>query len=127
MSLTDRARRDIAAQSSNKNGWGVELIFLAPNNETATIAGIHTKHHLGVSEEGTIVNSKTAFVSFSEDVLKAANNNYPIRNSAGEVALKNHRVNVKDSTDTVKNYVINGWFPDEKLGYILLSLGDYKV
>lgn len=129
MNLTDRARRDIKNQSSNKDsGWGVQLEFTAPGGiQKAIIAGIHTQHHLGVSMEGTMVNTKTCFVSFSEDLLTEANASYPVRNAKNEVDLNKHLVDVVDSTGIKKNYTVQAWFPDEKLGYILLTLGDYKA
>jgi len=129
MNLTERARRDIKNQSSNKDsGWGVQLEFISPDGtQLATIAGIHTQHHLGVSLEGTMVNAKTCFVSFSEDLLKETNPSYPIRNAGGEVNFKKHKVDVIDSTGNKKNYQVQAWFPDEKLGYILLTLEDYTT
>ena len=69
MSLYEQAQRDIEQITSNSNEWGKTLIFVAPNSQTATIIGVHTKHHLGVDTDGNMVNSKKAHISFSEKFL----------------------------------------------------------
>ena len=124
MGLTDIAKADIKQITGNATEWGVELVFTAPTAETATITGLHTKHHLGMNEEGRAVNSKTASVSFSEEYLTDVD--YPVRDLNGEVNLKNHLVSVKDSTGVVKNYKVHEWFPDEKVGLIVCILADYE-
>ena len=39
--------------------------------------------------------------------------------------MKDWQANVADSTGVVKNYKVQQWFPDEKLGMIVLILGMY--
>ena len=126
MGLVAQAQADIKEITSNPDDFGVEITLIAPTSETAVIIGLHTKHHLGIDTDGLPVNSKKAYVSFSENTLIAANASYPIRNTNGEVELKNHRVKVKDSTGTLCQYVIREWFPDEEVGLIVCILGYYK-
>jgi hypothetical protein len=122
MGLQEQAKADIEQITSNSDEWGVEMTLIAPDSSTVTITGLHSKHHLGVNNEGVRVNAKNAHVSFSEKFLTDAD--YPVRNTAGEVNLKNHQVSVKDSTGMVWDYVIREWYPDETIGFIVCILGD---
>lgn len=122
MSLIETAQQDWQRFTSNTDEFGVELSFTSPTGETATVNGLHTKHHLSVSPEGVAVNSKNAHVCVSEALLTAAS--YPVRNSDGEVSMKAHSVSCKDSTGTAKTYVVQQAFQDETVGVIVLILGD---
>src|SRR5258706_238985 len=75
-----------------------------------------------VSTEGEMISSKVAHVSVSEKLLTDAG--YPVRNAKGHVDLNGHKVNVKDSTGIVNNYILSngGWYPDEMLGHIVCIL-----
>lgn len=124
MNLIDQAKADIEQITSNLNEFAVEIIFTSPTEQTATISGLHTKIHLGVDTDGLAVNSKKAHISFSEKFLTDAS--YPVRNSSGEVNLRNHRVSVKDSTGILKNYTVKEIFPDETIGLITCMLDDFE-
>ncbi len=126
MGLRDRAKSDIENITSNSStGFGIEMTFTSPDNKTATITGIHSKHHLGIDTDGNAVNSEKAHVSFSEKFLIDAL--YPVRNAAGEVDLVNHRVSVKDSTGIVKEYVMQSIFPNETVGLITCIIQAYTL
>lgn len=125
MGLIDQAKKDIEDITANVNDWAVEFTMTAPTSETVTAAGVHIKINLGVDTDGLSVNSKKAHISISEKYLTAAN--YPVRNSSGEVNILGHRLDVKDSTGTVKNYTISQCFPDETIGLLSCILEDYKV
>lgn len=123
MSVKDRVKRDVERFSSDKvTGFAEEITLTAPDATTITLNGLHSKIYLGVDTDGVTVSSKKAHVSFSEKFLTDAS--YPVRNTAGEVDLKNHKVDVKDSTGVVKNYVVEEWFPDEEVGFIVCILED---
>lgn len=123
MSLKERAKKDVERYSSNKDtGFADEIVLTAPDNTIVTLNGLHTKTYMGVNTDGVTVSSKKAHVSFSEKFLTDAS--YPVRNTAGDVDLKNHKVDVKDSTGVVKNYVVEEWFPDEEVGFIVCILED---
>ncbi len=125
--LIEQAKADVLAITSNPDEFGISMTFTAPEpgNETATVVGLHTKHYIGINEEGIAVNTKNAHISVSESLLTDAG--YPVRNiTSGEVVLKNHKVSVKDSTGVVKNYVIEEWFPDETIGLIVCILGELE-
>ncbi len=122
MGLIDQAKSDIKDITSNPDEFGVSIAFTAPTGETATINGLHSKHHMGMDTDGNRVNSKNAHISISEELLTAQN--YPVRKT-GEVNLKDHKVSVKDSTGISKNYVIREWFQDETVGLITCILGDH--
>lgn len=124
MNLIDQAKADIEQITSNMDDFAVEIIFTAPNEQTATISGLHTKIHLGVDTDGLPVNSKKAHISISEKFLTDAG--YPVRNASGEVNLRNHLVSVKDSTGTAKTYRVMEIFPDETIGLITCMVGDYE-
>ena len=122
MGLIDQAKSDIKDITSNLNDFGVSMTFMAPTNETATINGLHSKHHLNIDTDGNMINSKNAHISFSESLLTAKG--YPVRKN-GEVNLKDHKVAVKDSTGNNITYIINQWFPDETIGLIMCTLGSH--
>lgn len=125
MGLNERARQDMQRYTSDKNGFGVDITLISPDDVTVTIVGLSTTHHLAIDQmSGEVVSSKTASVSFAEAIATAAG--YTVRDAKGEVSLKGHRVETKDSTDIVKKYVINKVIPDEKLGLIVCILGDYE-
>lgn len=123
MSLLDQAKADIQQITSNIDEFAREIIFVAPTSETVTINGLHTKHHLGVDNEGNMVNSKNAHLSFSEKLL--TDEGYPVRIN-GEVNLKGHKVTVVDSTGNPCTYVIRQWFPNESIGLITCILGGFE-
>jgi len=122
MGLIDQAKEDIAQITSNLDDFGVEIKLTAPDGTDKTITGLHTKIHLGVSTEGTLVNSRKAHISFSEVNMTG----YPLRNSRGEVDLRNHNMEVKDSTGITKKYTISQFFPDETIGLIVCIVEDYE-
>lgn len=126
MGLIAQAKADIEQITSNLDEFGIEMTLTAPppGNETATITGLHTKIELGVDTEGNMVNSRKVHVSFSEKFLIDAA--YPLRNSAGEVDLKGHKIVVKDSTGLEKNYEFKQWFPNETIGLITCILEDFE-
>lgn len=124
MGLIDKIKKDIEKITSNFKEFGVEMTLTAPTNESITITGIHAKHHLSVDTDGAMTNSQNSNVAFSEKFLK--DSSYPFCNEAGEVNLRNHRVDVKDSTGEVKQYVVQQFFPDRTVGLIVCILEDYE-
>lgn len=122
MNLLDQAISDAKKITSDvTGGFGIELIFLAPDEiTTATIIGLHTKIHLGVTTDGDMVNSKKASIAFSEALLVSAG--YTVRNANQEVDIVGHQVSTKDSTGVLKKYTIQQCFPDETLGIIACIL-----
>jgi hypothetical protein len=124
MSLLAQAKADIEQISSDPDGFSAELTFTSPEAETATIRGLFTEHHMAVDTDGNTVNSKNAHISFSEKFLVDAG--YPVRNSAGNVFVKDHLVRVVVSPIGIdKTYVIRENYPDEALKFIVCILGDY--
>ncbi len=124
MSLTEQARKDIQRITSDLQAFGVTMTFTSPDADTASVVGLHTKHHLGIDDEtGAPINAKTASVSVAEKLLTDLS--YPVRNQNGEVSLDGHLVKVKDSTGSEKTYLCSEWFPDEKVGLIVVILQDY--
>jgi len=123
MSFLDQVKADIEQITGDADGMTRSLFMQAPTGETATITGLHTKHHLSVDTDGNNVNGKNAHISFSEKYLTDLS--YPVRNSAGEVNLRDHKVTVLDSTGNDWTYSINEWYPDETIGLIVCILGDF--
>lgn len=123
MSLLDNIKNDLKQITGNQNEFGVELTFTAPDTSTASVFGIHAKHHTGFDAEGFPVNSKIASIAIYEETL--SDFDYPVRIS-GEVNLRGHRVAAMDSTGIVNHYVVREWFPDEMVGLIVCILGDYE-
>lgn len=125
MSLLDQAKADWQDITTNSDEWGRSMTFTDSTGEiTATVVGLHTKHHISIDPDGLPVNAKNAHISVSEQLFIDAE--YPTRNTKLEVDFKGHKVEVKDSTGIVKKYVIREWFPDETIGVIAFILGDFK-
>jgi hypothetical protein len=125
MGQLERARADAARIMSDKtNGFAVDITLVAPSEETATVPGLHTKHHLDVDTDGAMVSSKNAHISIRESLLTDLD--YPVRNANGDVALKNHKVTVKDSTGNDCTYLISESFPNETLGLLICTLVTYN-
>lgn len=124
MGLTEKAQLDNRKITGSLNGWGVAINIVDPNAVSVDIVGLHTKHHIGYDADGVRMSTKTASVSITESFLTDAG--YPVRNGSLEVDMVDHLVNVNDSTDILKNYIVLESFPDEKLGMIILILGDFE-
>lgn len=125
MGLIDQANKDIQQITSNSKEFGVAIKLLSPSGEVANIIGIHPKVHLAVNTEGNVISTRQARVTFSEQVLKNANPNYPIRDTNNVISFEGHIFSVADSTGIVQDYTAQTWIPDETIGLIVVMLGDY--
>jgi len=125
MSFLDQINSDAAAMTTGVFSSPVD--FIATSGETATIQAIANKIGRKLNTDlGTIINTKNATVVFSESVMVALYPLYPVRNSAQEVSMIGHLINVADNTGIVKNYIVLENIPDESaVGLITLILGDY--
>lgn len=125
MGLVDTAKRDTLMINTDLNGWGVIQNWTHPvAGQLLTITGRHVKHHLTFDEFGNSVNSKKASCTFSEQSM--INGLYNIRNASGEVTMKGHLVQIKDSTGNFYKYKVKEFFPDEVLGQIVCILEAYE-
>lgn len=116
-----QARQDIEDITTNTNEWAKALSFIAPTGETATINGVHVKHHMPVEDDGDIVNSRVARATFVWKLLE--DQGYPTtKNDA--LNFDKHQLSVADSTGTQKHYIIREWFPDITTGLVVCILGD---
>lgn len=122
MGLMDEINLDIQDITGNLNEFGVSITFTAPTGETATVVGTASKHFMNFDfDTGKNVNSQNAHVTVSEAFLIAAD--YPVRNPAGNVNMKRHRVSYIDSTGAAGSYEILEQFPDQAIGLIVFILG----
>jgi len=125
MSLVDQAKADWQQITTDTvNGFGTAITLTSPTAVVAEIVGLATKHHIGIDDDGNVVNTKNAHISFSEKQL--TDQSYPVRDADGEVALYNHQATWIDSTGASITYVIREMFPDETIGVILCILGDLE-
>lgn len=124
MGLLQQAQADIARITSDTSGFGSPITFTDPSGFAVTINGRANKIHLGVDTDGNESNFKKAYVGISESLLIAAG--YTVRNTKGDVNMIDHKVNVTDSTGTMRYYKINAQFPDETIGFIVFHLEAYK-
>ena len=123
MGLRDLAKSDWEDFTSDPEGFGASIAFLAPTAEEVTIIGLATKHHIGIDEDDHLVNTKNTHISFSEKLLTDLG--YPVRKNK-EVDLKGHKVTWTDSSGNEVTYIIEQWFPDETMGVILCILGEFE-
>jgi hypothetical protein len=123
-SILDMARKS-AKRAVTKSGFQEVITLRNPDNSIEVeVNGLASKHWINFDTDGSSVNSKNAHICISEDDLTELN--YPVRSLNNEVNLFNHKVIVKDSTKTDKNYIIKETFPDETLGLIVCILSDYN-
>ena len=126
-SLFDIIKRD-AKFIVNQGGYQVDIEMITPDGlKTVNITGWAVKVSGSFDSDGNQVNTKNVHCTIDEQVL--IDLDYPVRtNKKGisEVDLMQHKVNFKDSTGQVKNYLVRENIPDENLGLITLWLGDYK-
>lgn len=120
--MLERARADMV-NIINNSDFGVDCAFTPPVGDTVSVKALFTSHNNSVSTDGIPMNAKNIHISVSESDLLALE--YTVRNSSGEVDLKNHIVQFADSTGTTKNFVIKETIPDETLGLIVCILGLY--
>lgn len=121
MGLILQIKEDIEDITSNLEEFSVPMTLTAPNGQTASINGFHSKHHLGFNNDlGKRINSRNAHASFSEKFLTDLS--YPVRIS-GQVNLEGHKLTAKDSTGNDVTYVIEQYFQDETIGLIVCILG----
>lgn len=123
-SLLDMARKD-AKKIATSVGWEEEIQISSPDkSKSLSIKGWHTKHKIPVQTDGGQISTRNAHILISEDDLI----DYPVRDEKnGRIDLKNHFVDVADSTGVVKNFVINESHPSETFGLIVCILGEYTA
>lgn len=108
-------------------GGGFEddiILETADGSLSISITGFVSRHWISFVTDGLDANSKSSHVCIDEELL--IENNYPYKNSYGDVHLKYHKVSVKDSAGILKKYVINEWFDNQTFGLIPCILGEYE-
>ena len=121
MSLLDAIKRDANAILTNTSEFAEAVRFIAPTGEDVTVNAIHTKHHLGYDLQAAMeTNTLKAHIAVSEQELTDLG--YPVRNSDGEVDFDKHRVRARDDRGVEWIYVVQQWFPNDKVGVIALVL-----
>lgn len=121
MSLT-RARDDWK-RFLNTGGFEESLTLTPTGGAPVPIVGLAVKHHNSIDTDGLQSNTQNARVSLIESYL--VEQGLTVRDSAGEVNMRNWLVSYPDSSGAVKNYVISETIPDEMVGVITCILGDY--
>lgn len=122
--LLNKARRDLK-RIVTKGGFQVDIILRTVDGlKEVALKGIASKHWLSLDSDGMPINSKNAHISILESDLVEAG--YQVRNQKNEVNLLNHRVIYADSTGNERTYVIKEWMPDETVGLIVCTLGDFN-
>lgn len=127
VSLFDIIKRD-AKFIVNSGGYDIDIQITNPDGSiTANIRGWAVKISGSFDSDGNQVNTKNVHVTIDEDALIVLG--YPVRTAKkgiAEVDLIYHKVDFKDSSGLIKNYIVRENIPDENLGLITLWLGDYK-
>lgn len=124
-SLLTQARKDAKAIISS-GGFQEVIVLKTPSGDRIVeIKGLASKHHLRFGSDGMPMSAKNAHACIDEDTLITLN--YPYRNAKQEVHLKNHLVDIKDTSGVLKHYVVSDHYPDETLGLIVLILGDWQL
>ena len=125
MGLRDQAILDARKiTSNNASGFGIPLTFVSrkAGSFTATIIGVHTRHHYTVTSDGAETNDLNAHASFSEQLLIASG--YPYRNIREQIDLKDDFLYAVDSAGINRKYKINQVHADESMGIVRCILED---
>jgi len=127
MGLRALAKADLEDISSNLEEHGLEITFATPDGSIEIdVVGLESKTHRNFDlDTGKDINVQKAQVSVSEKFFIDVD--YPVRNAAGNVNMKKHRVDYIDSTGSNCKFEVLEQFPDETLGFIVFILGDRKV
>jgi len=127
MGLRALAKQDIEDITSNLNEFGLSISFATPDGSiTLDVVGLETKIHMNYDfETGDNINAQKASVSVSEKQFIDAD--YPVRDAAGRVNMKKHRVSYIDSTGNECNFEVMEQYPDETIGLIVFKLCNRKV
>lgn len=121
----NRARRD-SAKYITAGGFEENITLTTPDGNTVlNTTGWAPKHWLNFDADGGSINTKNAHITIVESKLVEAG--YPVRNQAGEIHLRGHKVTAKDSSEVEKHYIITEWKPTETIGLIYCDLGDYEL
>lgn len=123
MNLLAEARAQI--QRILKAEFSIEIVIIDKTNKSYSITGLMAKNHVQIDvTTGALVNAKNTHITISEKDLISLG--CTTRNSKGIVDLVGFKAIFKDSTDVNSTYKVIDVMPDETLGLITLTLGDYK-
>ncbi len=135
MGLVEDSINDAAEFTANTDDFGELAELIAPTGEVAAVAGYNTKvmiKEYNPSIDQYVNSKKAAFVVHERNIL-VVNPNYPVRISDPadkfyrEVRMIEHKVNVKDVSGVIKNYVCSENLADEQIGLITLILQDLQT
>lgn len=115
--------RSLAKKHGLQGGFSEDIKITSKDGLTVIdIKGLHTKHWMSFDTDGNTVNQKNAHILVSESDFPEE---IPTRNEdTGNVDLNGLKIEVMDSTEEVKNYVIIESYPSETFGLIACILGD---
>jgi len=127
MGLMDEIKLDVQDITSNSNEFGIPITFTNPDDtQTIEVVGTASNHFMQFDlESGKNVNSQNTHVTVSEQLF--INAGYKIRNVAGKVSMKKHRVLWIDSTGISAAYEVLEAMPDQTVGLIVFILGNRKA
>jgi hypothetical protein len=115
------ARADVAKVVSGAD-WGLDINLSTPDGtHVVNVQGLNTNHTLLVDNDGNAVNSTSRHISIPESVLTELN--YPVRNTAGDVAMRGHKAKVQDNNGVLQNYMISECRPNGTTGLLIFMLG----
>lgn len=126
MGLLEDIQEDVRDILSDEEDFALPVTFTSNTNPTVIVVcgALAFRHSLVVdSNTGLLVNGKNARITVSE--LSLSQLNYPVRNDANAVAMKDHIVSWTDASKQTRTYIVTQQFPDESTGLILLELGTY--
>lgn len=121
--LFDLIKRD-AKRFVTRGGYQVDVEMTTEDGtQTINFQAWAVKHAGSFDSDGNQVNTSNAHITVDEEVFKL--NNYPYRQSNGEILLNYHVLSYVDSSGNKNSHTVRETFPDENLGLINISLGKY--
>ncbi len=120
-----KAARAHAKQIVTSGGFEVDTIITTPSGGMALpIKALASHHSLEFDSNGLPISGNNVHVTIAEDSLLEGE--YPVRNPDNKVVLKNHLITFKGSNGVEKTWQVIDQQPNNTLGLIYLTLGEWS-
>ena len=122
-SLLAQARKD-AALIASAGGFQDDINITTPSGSLSVdVTGLCSAHWISFDNDGNSVNASSSHVDIHEQILIDAG--YTVRNASGKVALRDHKVKVKDVTGILRTYTVVECHPNGTTGLLVCILGQF--
>lgn len=118
------AKNDAQFINTRSEDFAIDATITAKDGTVFTGKLIKNNHTTSYNEIGQKVNVRTTNVCVGCAAL--IEENFPFKNSGGEVAMIGYVIEFIDAFGTSKKHMVAEQYPDDDLGIIVLILADYE-